>query len=404
MLKGKKIVIGVTGSIAAFKIPYLVRLLKKEGAQVKVIMTPAARDFITPLTLSTLSENPVLIESFNQSDGTWNNHVELGRWADLYLIAPASANTIAKMAHGIADNFLLAAFLSAKCPVFFAPAMDLDMFHHTATQENIYKLQTAGNLLIEPTVGELASGLTGAGRMQEPEVILDILSGYFNKPGGRFAGKNVLVTAGPTYEAIDPVRYIGNYSSGRMGFALAEEFAGQGASVTLIAGPSSIELSDTAVHRVDVTSASEMHDACLKRFSGTDILVMAAAVADFRPKTIKKAKIKKRDASMSLDLVPTVDILESLSEKKKKRQLLVGFSLETQDGLNYAREKMNHKNLDMIILNSLEDTGAGFGHSTNKITILDRAGNIREYPLKSKQDVARDILDYISTIITTAKR
>lgn len=404
MLKGKKIVIGITGSIAAFKIPYLIRLLKKEGAEVQVMMTPCAKDFVTPLTLSTLSGRPVLIEPFRPDDGTWNNHVDLGRWADLYLIAPASANTLAKMANGIADNFLLTAYLSAKCPVFLAPAMDLDMYLHPVTQENIRKLIAVGNHLIEPVVGELASGLTGAGRMEEPEFILNILSRHFDKKKDPLAGKKVLVTAGPTYEEIDPVRFLGNHSSGRMGFALAEEFAGRGAQVTLVTGPTGLTVDTPGITRKDVISASEMLQECQKHFAGCDVLVMAAAVADYRPEKRQDRKIKKEKSAFTLSLVPTEDILATLAEKKKKGQILVGFALETDQELNHAREKLSRKNLDLIILNSLKDKGAGFRALTNKVTILDRSGKLTEYPLKSKQEVASDIADHIGTIIRPHKR
>jgi phosphopantothenoylcysteine decarboxylase/phosphopantothenate--cysteine ligase len=368
------------------------------------MMTPSATDFVTPLTLSTVSGNPVLIEPFNPEDGTWNSHVELGQWADLYIIAPASANTLAKMAHGIADNFLLTAYLSAKCPVFFAPAMDLDMYLHPVTQENIKKLQSTGNHLIEPTVGELASGLTGAGRMEEPEKILDIIVHHFQQSKSRFSGKKVLITAGPTYEAIDPVRYIGNHSSGKMGFALAEEFAQRGAAVTLVSGPASLEVRSRNISRKDVISAQEMLEECRKAFTTTDILVMAAAVADFRPETVAEGKIKKKSRSMTLQLVPTEDILATLSAKKKKGQLLVGFALETDHEKENARDKLIRKGLDIIILNSLQDKGAGFGTSTNKVTILDRSGNEKDYPLKNKEEVACDIVDYLETIIFTSRR
>ena len=399
MLDGKKIVIGVTGSIAAFKTAYLVRLIKKQGARVKVMMTPSARDFITPLTLSTLSENSVLIDPFNPSDGSWNNHVELGRWADLYVIAPASANTLAKMAHGIADNFLLTAFLSAKCPVYFAPAMDLDMYLHPATQQNIQRLLTLGYHLIEPAVGELASGLTGPGRMEEPERILEVITAHFKQETGQLSGKTALVTAGPTYEAIDPVRFIGNHSSGRMGFALAEELARRGAAVTLVTGPTAMSLNNKSIERIDVTSAKEMLKACKEKFPKSDILVMAAAVADYKAEKPSGIKIKKKGEPTTLTLVPTEDILGTLAAGRKKSQVLAGFALETDNALEHAREKLARKNLDLIILNSLEDPGAGFGHATNKISVITRKGEVTHYPLKEKQEVARDIVDHICTII-----
>lgn len=404
MLKGKKIVIGITGSIAAFKAPYLVRLLKKEGAEVKVMMTPCAKDFITQLTLSTLSGNPVLIDPFDPRDGTWNNHVDLGRWADLYIIAPASANTLAKMAHGVADNFLLTAYLSAKCPVFFAPAMDLDMYKHQVTQQNIKILQSFGNHLIEPVTGELASGLTGAGRMEEPEKIMEIVTKFFSQKKNSFNGKKILVTAGPTYEAVDPVRFLGNHSSGKMGFCIAEELDRRGAEVTLVTGPTAQVLGYGNVTRRDVVSADQMMAACKEYFPGADILIMTAAVADFKPKTAANRKIKKSGQGMTLELVPTTDILATLSSGKRKDQLIVGFALETDKELDHARKKLMQKNLDVIVLNSLQDSGAGFGTSTNKITVLDKTGNSTEFPLKSKEEVAADIADYLTAIIKPSWR
>jgi phosphopantothenoylcysteine decarboxylase / phosphopantothenate---cysteine ligase len=405
MLEGKKIVIGITGSIAAFKAPYLVRLLKKEGAEVKVMMTPCARDFVTPLTLSTLSGNPVLVDPFDPSDGTWNNHVELGRWADLYIIAPASANTLAKMAHGVADNLLLTAYLSAKCPVFFAPAMDLDMYKHPVTQNNIRILESFGNRLIEPVVGELASGLTGAGRMEEPEKILEIVQAFFSqKKKNPLTGKKVLVTAGPTFEALDPVRYLGNFSSGKMGFCIAEELDGRGAEVTLVTGPTNLNLKSASITRKNVVSAEEMLEACAGPFKDADILVMAAAVADFKPGMVAGEKIKKSGQGLTLQLVPTTDILATLSKKKKKSQVIVGFALETHAELDHARKKLADKNLDLIVLNSLKDSGAGFGTTTNKVTMIDRSGKATEFPLKSKEEVAVDIADSISAIIRPSRR
>ncbi len=399
MLQGKKIVIGITGSIAAFKAPLLVRLLKKEGADVKVMMTPAARDFVTPLTLSTLSGKPVLIDPFNPSDGSWNSHVELGQWADLYIIAPASANTLAKMAAGIADNFLLTAYLSAKCPVFFAPAMDLDMYKHPSTQKNIKYLQSLGNILIEPAVGELASGLSGAGRMEEPENILSILKDYYSRQAGIFNGKKVLITAGPTYESIDPVRFIGNFSSGLMGFSIAREFAKLGAKVTLISGPSNLSTEDTSIRRIDVITADEMYSESIKNFKNAAITVMAAAVSDFRPKQISSSKIKKSVKNMVLELEPTKDILASLGEQKTKKQFLVGFALETDNESANAMKKLQAKNLDLIVLNSLKDKDAGFGVPTNKISIFTPDGKKEEFPLKSKVEVARDIINKIASLI-----
>ncbi len=398
MLKGKKIVVGITGSIAAFKIPALVRLLKKEGAEIQVIMTPCARDFVTPLTLSTLSGNPVISEPFDATDGTWHSHVDLGRWADLYLFAPVSANTLAKMANGIADNFLVTAYLSAKCPVFFAPAMDLDMFRHPTTKKNIEILQSFGNILIEPTVGELASGLCGAGRMEEPEQILSKVIDFFRKSEGPFKGKKILVTAGPTYENIDPVRFIGNHSSGLMGFAIAEEFARQGAAVTLVAGPVAISADNPSINRINVTSASEMNDACLKHYPKSDIIIMAAAVADYSPKNPETNKIKKLNGLLSIELIPTIDILAGIGKNKKKNQILAGFALETEHEEENALRKLKEKNLDLIILNSLNDPGAGFKTSTNKVTIFSRKAKPLRLPLKSKQDLAVDIVDFIASL------
>jgi len=399
MLKGKKIGIGVTGSIAAFKVPALIRLFKKEGAEIKVMMTKAAVDFVTPLTLSTLSENPVLIAPFNPEDGSWNSHVELGRWADIYILAPVSANTIAKMAHGIADNFFLTAFLSAKCPVFFAPAMDLDMFRHPATKKNIEILQSYGHVLIDPVVGELASGLSGAGRMDEPENIFKLVDDFFNSDVSKIKGKKVLVTAGPTHEAIDPVRYIGNHSSGLMGFSIADMMARRGAEVTLITGPVNLDIQHAAVRRIDVTTADEMYDACMTEKDKTDIIVMAAAVADYKVMDVAVQKLKKQGSDPEIRLVPTRDILTELGKQKKAGQLLVGFALETDQEEKNARKKLESKNLDLIILNSLRDPGAGFGHSTNKISVFTRTGKVHNFPLKSKKDVAQDIIDIIESII-----
>ena len=398
MLKGKKIVIGITGSIAAFKIPFLVRLFKKEGAEVKIMMTPAARDFVTPLTLSTLSGNPVITEPFNPEDGTWNSHVELGRWADIYLLAPVSANTLAKMANGIADNFFLTAYLSAKCQVFFAPAMDLDMFRHPSTKKNIEILQSYGNILIEPAIGELASGLSGAGRMEEPENIFQLINDFFSEKESRLNGKKVLVTAGPTYEAIDPVRFIGNHSSGLMGFAIAEEFASKGADVTLVTGPVALNLEHTAIRRTDITSAEEMFEACMIVKDFAEIIVMAAAVADYKPAAQATAKIKKSESGLDLKLQPTRDILATIGKEKRPGQILVGFALETDNEEENARKKLESKNLDLIVLNSLCDEGAGFKTPTNKVTLLFRSGKVQHLPLKSKNEIARDIINSIESI------
>jgi phosphopantothenoylcysteine decarboxylase / phosphopantothenate---cysteine ligase len=394
MLTGKKILIGVTGSIAAYKIPLFIRLLVKEGAEVQVILTENARDFITPLTISTLSKRPALTYPFNPEDGAWNNHVEMGGWADLMIIAPASAATISKMVSGQADNLLMTTYLSAKCPVFFAPAMDLDMYKHVATQKNIEQLTGYGHTLIEPQVGELASGLCGAGRMEEPENILAAVKAFF-LTGNQLKGKNVLITAGPTYEPVDPVRFIGNYSSGLMGFSLAHEAARRGAQVTLVSGPTHLNTENSAINRIDVQTAGEMRQAVTKAFGDADITIMSAAVADFTPAQTADKKIKKAGAPIHLDLKPTTDILAELGKRKKNNQLLAGFALETDNELQNAHKKLNTKNLDLIVLNSLKDQGAGFGSNTNKVTILDRHGNQFEFPLKSKKEVAADILDKI---------
>jgi phosphopantothenoylcysteine decarboxylase/phosphopantothenate--cysteine ligase len=394
MLKNKKIIIGISGSIAAYKIPSLIRLLVKEGAVVQVVMTPAARDFVTPLTLSTVSGNPVLVDSFNKDNGEWTSHVELGLWADLMLVAPLSANTLAKMATGTADNLLLTTYLSARCPVFFAPAMDLDMYKHPTTTANIKKLVEYGNHLIAPAEGELASGLCGEGRMEEPENIVKLIEEYFSSEWD-FAGKKVLVTAGPTHEAIDPVRFIGNQSSGLMGFAIADVFAQRGGIVTLVTGPTALKSTEEGIERVDVVSAEEMNIACMKHFKDSDIIVMAAAVADYTPEIVAEEKIKKSEKFKSLKLKPTVDILASMGEKKRKDQFLAGFALETEKQLDNARKKLQNKNLDLIVLNSPKDSGAAFGFETNKVTIITRANKRFDYELKLKHDVAMDIVDKI---------
>ena len=392
MLKGKHIILGVTGSIAAYKAASLVRLLVKEGAEVKVVMTPLAKEFITPLTMATLSKNPILVDFYNPENGDWHSHVALGLWADLYLIAPASANTIGKMAAGIADNLLLTTYLSAKCPVVVAPAMDLDMYRHPATQRNLEVLRSYGNMIVEPESGELASGLVGKGRMEEPERIAEFVKEYFQ---GRqdLQGKKVLVTAGPTYEKIDPVRFIGNYSSGKMGFALAEELAGRGAEVVLVAGPVDLSVRHPAIRRVDVESAAEMRDAAVAEFPKCDAAILSAAVADFTPKTRTDEKIKRGKEDMRLELVPTHDIAADLGRMKRHGQVLAGFALETNDEENNALSKLWRKNFDFIVLNSLNDKGAGFGVDTNKVTIIDKEENKREYALKSKREVAGDIVD-----------
>jgi phosphopantothenoylcysteine decarboxylase/phosphopantothenate--cysteine ligase len=394
MLAGKKIVIGVTGSIAAYKIPFLVRLLIKEGAEVQVIMTPAATDFITPLTLSTLSLKPVIIDPFKSGTGEWNSHVELGQWADAMIFTPVTANTLGKMVNGIADNFVVTAYLSAKCPVFIAPAMDLDMYLHPSTQNNIASLRSFGNQIIEPQVGELASGLTGPGRMEEPAKIVEILSNHFLHQND-LSKKKILITAGPTYEKIDPVRFIGNFSTGLMGFSLAAEAAGRGATVTLITGPTHLKISHPAISRIDITSAAEMHEKCLALAPETDMVIMAAAVADYTPVSPAQMKIKKANSDLCLELKSTQDILMELGQNKLPGQLLVGFALETNDEIENARLKLIRKNLDYIVMNSLNEPGAGFSVSTNKVTILDKKGLVWDVPLKSKQEVARDILNVI---------
>lgn len=387
---------GVTGSIAAYKAATLTRLLVKEGASVKVVMTPLAKEFITPLTMATLSKSPIMVDFYNPENGDWNSHVDLGLWADLYLIAPASANTIGKMAGGIADNLLLTTYLSAKCPVMVAPAMDLDMYKHPATQRNLKVLQSFGNIIIEPESGELASGLIGKGRMEEPERIVAFIADYFARQED-FKGKKVVVTAGPTYEKIDPVRFIGNYSSGKMGLAIAEEFAGRGAEVVLVCGPVNLKTSHPAIRRVDVESAAQMYEVTSKEFVNSDVAVLSAAVADFTPKEKADHKIKRGKDDLLLELLPTKDIAAELGRIKTASQLLVGFALETNDEEVNALSKMQRKNLDMIVLNSLNDKGAGFSVDTNKVTILDKAGDKTVYELKTKVEVAKDIVDQIAS-------
>ncbi len=394
-MRGKKILVGVTGSIAAYKSAMLVRLLVKAGAEVRVVMTPSAKEFITPLTLSVLSKNPVTIESHNKETGEWTNHVEAGMWADAFVIAPASANTLAKMVYGMADNQLLTCYLSARCSVFIAPAMDLDMLQHPSVQANINKLKSYKNHhFISPTEGELASGLTGEGRMEEPEMIFKKLEDFFftNLP---LKGMKALVTAGPTHEAIDPVRFIGNRSSGKMGFAIAEELSKRGATVKLVTGPSDLSVKDKAIDRSDVESAEEMYNACMKDFSDMDIIVMSAAVADFRPDVSADKKISKKNNTLSLSLVPTQDILKNMGEKKNKNQVLVGFALETDNEHANAKDKLERKNLDLIVLNSLNDSGAGFDVDTNKVTFIERSGKERSFDKKLKTEVAKDLVDAI---------
>lgn len=394
MLKGKKILLGITGSIAAYKSAVLVRLLIKAGAEVKVIMTPAAANFVGPLTLSTLSKNQVLSE-LSQND-SWANHVMLGRWADLMLIAPLSCNTLSKMASGACDNLLMAVYLSATCPVVAAPAMDEDMWKHPATKQNIEKIISFGNKVIPVGNGELASGLSGDGRMAEPEDIVKWLSDFFFRTQ-EFAGKKILVTAGPTYEAIDPVRFIGNHSSGKMGIAIAEEFLKRGATVTLVTGPVSQPI-NKSIQSIRIRSAAEMYEACMDLFPGVDIAVMSAAVADYTILNPAPEKIKKKTESLTIELTKTRDILKALGERKQKKQLLVGFALETNNEKDNALKKLHSKNADMIVLNSLNDAGAGFGHNTNKITIFDKAGNEYSFDTKSKTAVAEDIVNTILKI------
>lgn len=398
MLEGKNILLGVCGSIASYKSAILTRLLIKAGANVKVIMTEDATHFITPLTLSTLSKNPVFVQYFKQDTGEWNNHVELALWADLYIIAPASANTLAKLANGLCDNLLSATYLSAKCPIYFAPAMDLDMWKHFATQENIRKLQSFGNILINPSYGELASGLVGEGRMAEPEQIVDFLLKEVKKKLP-LVGKRALVTAGPTYEAIDPVRFIGNHSSGKMGFALAEELYHKGAEVTLVSGPTSLQVQGTSIKRIDVTSASEMAEQVIKYFPESDITIMSAAVADYRPKEIALSKIKKESSEFTIELVKTTDILSTIGLSKRTNQILVGFALETNDEEVNAIKKLNKKNLDFIVLNSLQDKGAGFKGDSNKVTFIDRDLKKEVFKLKPKKEVAVDICQRIIGLV-----
>lgn len=394
MLKGKKIILGITGSIAAYKAAVLVRLLVKSGAEVQVVITPSARTFITPLTLSTLSKKPVLCDFVKNDAGEWNNHVAMGLWADALLIAPASANTLAKMATGLCDNLLLAVYLSARCPVFVAPAMDLDMLQHPATKSNLHHLRTLGIRLIDPEHGELASGLVGTGRMAEPETIVQYLETFFGQTK-RLAGKKALVTAGPTHEALDPVRFIGNNSSGKMGFAVAEALASEGASVTLVSGPTSLLTKHPLVSTIRVTSAEEMYNASKSIFPQADITVLSAAVADYRPKDVAAQKIKKVDSELTLSLAKTTDIAAELGKQKKDGQFIVGFALETEEEENNAKKKIAAKNFDMIVLNSLNDAGAGFGYDTNKVTLISKDGQVTRTELKSKMEIAADIVQAI---------
>ncbi len=397
-MRGKHIIIGVTGSIAAYKVAALVRLLVKEGAEVKVVMTELAKQFITPLTMANLSKHPVMVEFYNPENGDWHSHVDMGLWADLYLIAPATANTIGKMAHGIADNLLLTTYLSAKCPVMVAPAMDLDMYRHAATQRNLDILREYGNLIIEPAEGELASGLTGKGRMAEPEEIVCYIRHYFDV-SRELTGKKVLVTAGPTYEKIDPVRFIGNYSTGKMGFALAEEFANRGAEVILVAGPVTLAAVHPAIRRIDVESAAQMYEQVMAQAPDCDVVVSCAAVADFTPLERAGTKMKRGSEQLVLELQPTQDIAAALGRLKKAGQVLVGFALETNDEIVHAIQKLHKKNLDLIVLNSLKDAHACFGYDTNKVTMIDRDEQEYHYELKTKQAVAGDIADRVVKMI-----
>lgn len=396
-LQGKKILLGITGSIAAYKIPYLVRYLVKEGADVHVVMTDVAKDFVTPLVLSTVSTHPVHSQPYESSSGAWDSHVDMGNWADLYLIAPLTANTLAKMVYGIADTLVVTTYLAAHCPVMFAPAMDLDMYKHPSTQENVKKLIERNNILIQPREGELASGLVGAGRMEEPEQILERVVDFFLKKR-RFANKKVVVTAGPTYENIDAVRFIGNYSSGKMGFAIAEKFAEEGAEVQLISGPSSLKPSHSNVHHLRVVSADEMHKAVSERFDDTDIVVMAAAVADYTVKEPATEKLKKKEQSQQITLTPTKDILKELGNKKKS-QFLIGFALETHEHEKNARAKLQNKNADLLVLNPAGEKGAGFDSDTNRVKILSPKGKIKTFDMKTKMEVAADIVDEVASKI-----
>lgn len=395
MMKGKHIVLGITGSIAAYKACQLIRLFVKAGAEVQVVITPAGKEFITPVTLSALSSNPVISEFFAQRDGSWHSHVDLGQWADVMVIAPATASSIGKMANGIADNMLITTYLSMKAPVFVAPAMDLDMFAHPSTQQNLDRLRSFGNHIIEPASGELASHLVGKGRMEEPEVIFDHIARFFAQQQG--PKRRVLITAGPTYEKIDPVRFIGNYSSGKMGYALAEECAKRGWEVELVSGPTKLEVRHPNIRRTDVESAAEMYEATTALFPSCNAAIMCAAVADFTVDAVAAEKIKRGESGLELNLVPTRDIAAALGAQKRADQHLVGFALETVNELAHAQEKLRRKQLDFIVLNSLNDAGAGFQHDTNKVTIIPAEGAPVPFALKSKTEVANDIIDYLVT-------
>lgn len=397
MLQGKRIVLGITGSIAAYKACYLIRGLIKQGAEVQVVITPAGKEFITPLTLSTLTGKPVVSEFFDRRDGSWHSHVQMGLWADAMIIAPASASTIGKMANGVADNMLITTYLSMKAPVFVAPAMDLDMYAHPSTQKNLETLRSYGNHIIEPGTGFLASKLEGKGRMEEPENIIKVLESFFAERAD-LQGKKVLITAGPTYEKLDPVRFIGNYSSGKMGIALAEECAERGAQVELICGPVGIKTNHPNITRTDVESAEQMFQAATRIFPNTDAAILCAAVADFTPANVADNKIKREGNKLILELEPTKDIAKALGQMKKQGQVMVGFALETNDEENHAKEKLQKKNLDFIVLNSLQDEGAGFQHNTNKVTLIDKDSKTC-FPLKSKKEVAKDIVNKLVSII-----
>lgn len=392
-LKGKHIVLGITGSIAAYKAASLARLFVKEGAEVQIVITPSGKEFITPVTLSALTGKPVVSDFFGANDGTWHSHVDLGLWADFMIIAPATAATMGKMANGIADNMLVTTYMSMKAPVFIAPAMDLDMFAHPSTARNISLLQSYGNHIIEPASGELASHLIGKGRMEEPENIMAYIKEYFEKQES-LSKKKILITAGPTYEKLDPVRFIGNYSSGKMGFALAEECAERGADVVLIAGPVSLRTSHPNIRRVDVESAEQMYQAATSEFADSDAAILCAAVADYRPKEQADNKIKRKEGgNLTLELIPNKDIAASLGQTKKVGQILIGFALETNNEEQNALDKITKKNLDYIVLNSLNDNGAGFQHDTNKIAILNKNGLRTNFELKNKKEVAKDIIN-----------
>ena len=395
VLSGKKILLGVSGGIAAYKTANLVRLFIKAGAQVQVVMSPASLRFVTPLTLATLSKNPVYSTFYNEEEGNgeWNNHVELGLWADLMLVAPATANTLSKMANGNCDNLLIATYLSAKCPVYFAPAMDLDMYKHPSTLDSFHKLKSFGNIIIPAESGELASGLSGEGRMAEPENIVSFLERDLLEKLP-LKGKKILITAGPTYEAIDPVRFIGNHSSGKMGFDIANEAANKGAEVILVTGPTHLNVQNSAIKLIRVISAQEMYDACHEFYNSVDVAIAAAAVADYRPKNVANQKIKKNDTTFSIELEKTKDILASLGEQKKN-QYLIGFALETENEIEHAKQKIQKKNLDLIVLNSLNDEGAGFGKATNKVTFISKEFAIEPKELKSKEEVAQDIINKV---------